>query len=233
MVNTLNITLCSSFRNSCGYLNRYFAQVDALDTALHERGDRLTFIWGEGDSTDATLATLKAACFRFRALVVDCTHGGPEFDSVIDAQRFRQLAHVGRSIWAAIPANADVVLWVESDLVWDSAILVALAYRLWSYPVVAPAIVLDRAGWAANTFYDTLCFRRHGINFGHRPPWHPDNDGKTPLQMDSVGSCVALRGYVARGLQFNDDTIWPDLCEQANASGNDVWFDPRLSVTHH
>lgn len=230
----MNVTLCSAFRNATPYLSRYFAQVDALDTALHERGDRLTFVWGEGDSTDATLATLQAATYRFRAKVVDCSHGGPEFGSVIDSQRFRQLAHVGRRIWAAIPADADEVLWVESDLIWEAQTLVALLDDLMSFDAVAPAIVLDRAGWPRNgsIFYDTYCFVRHSARFDHRKPWHSDNDGHTPLQMDSVGSCVAMRGYIAKGLLFDDRTIWPDLCRQINDRNAGVWFDPKLSVTH-
>ncbi len=232
----MNVTLCSAFRNSCGYLDRYLDQVTNLHLVLSERGDRLHCVWGEGDSVDDTLARLvqTARHTKWPVTQVDCTHGGPEFGSVIDPERFRQLGHVGRSIWAAIPANADVVLWVESDLVWEAATLAALIDRLGSFDAVAPAVVLDRTGWPRNNsvFYDTYCFVRHGIRFDHRRPWHPDNDGETPLQMDSVGSCVAMRGYIAKGLLFDDRTIWPDLCRQINDRPAGAWFDPKLTVIH-
>lgn len=230
----MNITLCSAFRLSCDYLQRYFTQIDSFDHALHEQGHRLSFVWGEGDSTDDTKATLLAACYRFRAVVVDCAHGGPKFGSVINAQRFRQLAHVGKRIFAAIPEDADVVVYVESDLIWESATVLALIERVASgeYAVVAPMVYLRRDGWPADSFYDGFCFRAEDRHFAHYRPYHPVYRTDQSFQVDSVGSCVVMRGKIARSLTFDEQTIFPDLCGQIRASGNAIYVDPTVACYH-
>lgn len=232
----MNVTLCSAFRDSTAYLQPYFAQVNALDHALHEQGHRLSFVWGEGDSTDDTKATLLATCYRFRAVVVDCTHGGPKFGSVINAQRFRQLAHVGKRIFAAIPADADVVAWVESDLVWEPTTLLALIERVVSggYAVMAPMVFLRRDGWPVDppAFYDVFAYRADGRHFAHQPPYHAAYVADQPFPVDSVGSCVVMRGEIARELIFDEQTVFPDLCGQIRASGNAIYVDPTVACYH-
>lgn len=230
----MKIYLCSSFRDAVPYLPRYFAQVDGLDHALHEQGHRLSFIWGEGDSTDDTKATLLAACYRFRAVVVDCTHGGPAYGSIINAQRFRQLAHVGKRIFAAIPEEADIVAYVESDLIWEPATLLALIERVASgqAATIAPMVLLRRAGWADDSFYDGYCFRAEDRHFAHYRPYHAVYRPDQPFQVDSVGSCVVMRGEIARSLTFDEQTIFPDLCGQIRAAGHGVWVDPGCAVYH-
>jgi len=230
----VNITLCSAFRSACGYLPRYFTQIDGLDHALHEQGHRPSFVWGEGDSTDATKATLLAACYRFRAMVVDCTHGGKAYGSVVNAQRFRQLAYAGKQIFAAIPDGADVVVYVESDLVWEPATLLALIERATSggYAVISPMVYLRRDGWPADSFYDTFCFRAEDRHFAHYRPYHAVYRADEPFQVDSAGSCLVMRGEIARSLTFDEQTIFPDLCGQIRASGHGVWVDPGCAVYH-
>ena len=75
----MNIALCSAFRDAASYLPRYLRQVDALALALHKRGVQFAMVGGEGDSEDHTLTMLRAACYRFPALLVDCTHGGGHY----------------------------------------------------------------------------------------------------------------------------------------------------------
>ncbi len=190
-------------------------------------------VWGEGDSADATLATLQAACYRFRAKVVDCTHGGADYPSIVIEERWRQLAHVGRCIWAAIPADSDVVVYAESDIAWDARPLVALIDRLAEYPAISPMIMLQREGWPVGSFYDTFVFRKDGQHFGHHPPYHPGWRPDRPFPVDSAGSVMVMRGEVARGLHFDEQTIFPDLCRQIYANGGSVWVDPRCYVTHY
>lgn len=230
----MKIVLCSAFRDSAAYLPRYFAQIDGLDHALHEQGHKLTFVWGEGDSADRTKKALLAAMYRFRALVVDCTHGGKAYGSVINAQRFRQLAHVGKQIFAAIPDDADIVAYVESDLAWEPATLATLIERVASgeYPVIAPMVLLRRDGWPADSFYDGFCFRAEDRHFAHYPPYHAVYRPDRPFQVDSVGSCVVMRGEIARSLHFDEQTIFPDLCGQIRAGGHGIWVDPGCAIYH-
>lgn len=227
----MNITLCSAFRDSTPYLATYFNQVNALDYELHKRGHKLSFVWGEGDSVDGTLRMLEGAKFRFRATVIDCTHGGAAIGSVVSEERFKQLGYVGQCIWSAIPDNSDAVVWVESDLLWQPETLAGLVDNLEEYPAISPMIMLDRAGWGKKTWYDTWAARKDGIHFAHRPPYHPCYVADQPFRVDSTGSVMAIRGDIARQLVI-DERVLVGMCAQIYELGHSVWINPALSVFH-
>lgn len=233
----MNITLCSAFRNSVAneHLDKYLEQVTGLHLALSKRGDRLHCVWGEGDSTDDTLAHLRwvAEYAQWPIALVDCTHGGADYPSIVLAERFQQLAQVGRCIWAAIPADADAVVYVESDLIWDAETLVALIDRLADYPAISPMVLLDRKGWGKGvSFYDTFVFRKDGKHFEHYPPYHACYVSNKPFAVDSAGSVMAFRGDIARRIVFGEDTIFLGICQQVYEMGYSVWVDPTLKVIH-
>lgn len=229
----MNITLCSTFRNSTSYLADYFNQILALDYELHKRKDKLTLLWGEGDSTDGTQAQLEAAKWRFKATLVDVSHGGPEFGSVVDSERFTQLAHVGNTMLDAYrKKESDVLLWVESDLIWAPDTMLTLIDHLDKYPAVAPLVLLDRPGWPKGSFYDTWGFRKDGKHFTHRRPYHKANDGHSLLQIDSAGSCMAVRGEMAKELHFPEEDVFVGFSKQIYEHGGTLWLDPTVSVTH-
>lgn len=224
----MNVTLCSAFRNATSYLNRYLDQCHQLDALLHTQGHSLRFVWGEGDSTDQTLKTLQAATYRFKATICDCTHGGQVYGSIESWQRFKQLSHVGNVIWAAIPDDTDAVLYVESDLIWEPTTLTKLLDALTVYPAVAP-MVMDSP--PLESFYDVWAFRREERRFTKRWPHHPDLVDDTPLQLDSAGSCMALRWKLAQWLHFPDD-CFVGFCRELYAQGGELWLDPSLTVYH-
>lgn len=224
----MNVTLCSAFRNACGYLPRYLAQCHHLDALLYQRGHQLRFVWGEGDSTDHTKTTLVAASYRFRALVVNCAHGGPVYGSIEHEQRFQQLAHVGNVIWAAIPEDTDAVLYVESDLIWEPVTLAKLLDALTVYPAVAP-MVMDSP--PLNTYYDTWGSRCNGMRFVKRWPYHPDLTDGEMLKMDSAGSCIAIRWKLAQWLHFPED-CFVGFCRLLYERDGEVWLDPSLKIFH-
>lgn len=224
----MKICLCSAFRNSTDYLPRYFGQAHELDIALCDRGDRLRFVWGEGDSTDNTRRWLKAATYRFWANIVDCTHGGPVFGSIESAERFAQLAKVGNKIWAAIPEDTDAVVFVESDLIWEPATIVGLLDALTVYPAVTPMIMDSPPD---RTFYDVWGFRRNGVRFTKQPPFHPDIVPGKMLQLDSAGSCIALRWKLAQWLHFPPD-CFVGFCRELYKQGGELWLDPTLVCYH-
>lgn len=222
----MNVTLCSAFRNATPTLATYFNQVNALDYELHKRGHRLSMVWGEGDSTDGTLAMLKGATFRFRARLVDCTHGGKVFESIEDTERFDQLAYVGNCIWQAIPKDADAVVYVESDLLWLPSTITALIDALTVYPAVSP-MVKD----SPLSFYDVWAYRRNGQRFTKHPPYHPDIRHGEMLKLDSAGSCMAIRGQLARKLSFPAD-CFVGFCRELYRLGGELYLDPSLTVFH-
>ncbi len=229
----MNITLASAFRNSVPYLQRYLSQCDALVDALYYAGHRLSFVWGEGDSTDSTLAMLRAATWRFKADIVDCTHGGAEqYGSVVRAERFKQLAHVGAVIWKAIPDDCDVFVYVESDLIWEPATILGMVERLGEYPAISPMVLLDRTGWSKKAFYDTWGgVGMDGRHFEHQPPYNAGYNPDQPFQVRSMGSCMAFRGDIARRLKIDDD-VFQGICRQIYEMGHTVHIDPTLCVQH-
>ncbi len=246
------VTLCSAFRDSVrnDQLDRYLDQVWELHEYLAARCEILHCVWGEGDSTDGTRARLQKAANAWGKrqgargkngvtdcpapfppapcpLIVDCAHGGPAYGSVEDEQRFHQLAYVGNQIWAAIPEETDVVIYVESDLIWSAPTLIGLLDATAIWPAVAP-MVLDSP--PANTFYDVWAYRRNGVRFTKQPPYHPEISSK-PLQLDSAGSCLALRWQVAQWLHFPED-CFVGFCRLLYERESSLWLLPNLTVYH-
>lgn len=224
----MNVTLCSAFRNATPYLPRYLDQCYQLDALLYTQGHSLRFVWGEGDSTDATLKTLESFMGLFKATIVDCTHGGQVYGSIESWLRFKQLSHVGNVIWAAIPKDTDAVIYVESDLIWEPATLVKLLEALTVYPAVVP-MIMDSP--PADTFYDVWAYRRNGVRFTKRFPFHADFWPHSVMQLDSAGSCMALRWKLAQGLSFPED-CFVGFCRLLYQQGGELWLDPTLTVFH-
>lgn len=227
----MNVTLCSHFRNATAYLPRYFAQVGALQRCLDERGDRLELVLAEGDSTDDTWAWIYALSEDFNVDVERVDHGGKDYGSVVHPERFANIAKVCNAIWQRLPVDADAVVWMESDLIWRPATVLALLDHLAHVPAVAPCILLKREGWPENAFYDTWAFRKNGKRFGH---YYPYNEwlSEDMMRVDSAGSCLAMRGDVARAVTWPSEDVIVGLCRQVYELGGSVWLDPNLQVTH-
>lgn len=234
---TFSVALCSAFRDSVPYFYRYMNQVGDLWKKLSDRGDSFHCVWGEGDSVDGTLRLLnltRDVC-RWKSTIVDCTHGGGDYGSVVRAERFKQLAHVGNTIWAAIPAETDIVVYVESDLIWQAETIMRLIDHVATggLDAVVPKIILRRTGWPAHTFYDIWAYRYRGQHFSHHRPYFQGYKADQLTRIDSAGSCMAICGELARKVNFPDDDVFVGLSRQIYEQGCSLWFDPTLAVTHH
>lgn len=227
----MNITLCSSFRTATGYLPRYLSQCHDLDTLLYHAGHRLSFIWAEGDSTDSTQKMLHAARWRFKVTIVDATHGGPNFDSIVSIRRFAQLAYVANRVWELLPTDADVVVWAESDLIWEPAMMVRLIERLQDVPCVGPMVMESPP---SNLYYDVWAHRRNGVQFTKQPPYHAELPLVPDwlLEMDSIGSIIAMRGEVARAVYVPVEDVLVGTCRMIRENGGSVWLDTGLKCYH-
>lgn len=229
----MNVTLISCFRNAENYLWRYLGQIDHLTDCIEERGDNLDLIWGEGDSTDSTLEQLCRAIQRFgiRAQIVDCTHGGQQWPSVVSPERFEQLGYVGRCMWAHIPQDANAVVYCESDLIWPVDTILRIVDQLQDYPAISPMVYLRRQGWPPEAWYDTWAARIGKRHFRHDIPYITEFDPDKPFRVDSMGSCMAIRGDLARQLVWDED-VFVGICRQIYQLGGSVWIDPKTSVFH-
>jgi hypothetical protein len=98
----------------------------------------------------------------------------------------------------AVEKADDVVVYVESDLVWtphDVGSLIDIAFeRREDFDVVAPLV------FAGEAFYDIWGFRgTDGERFGPFAPYHPSLErGEAIVEIGSAGSCLVMAGKIAR-----------------------------------
>ena len=238
----MHIVLTSALRNAEEYVSRYFAQFAGLRNLLAARGDRLDLIIADGDHADGTRAHLGCCVQDYlnqydpaeadMVILLTVDHGGPDHGSVVNAERFANMAKVWNVIWRNLPSGVDAVLFVEADLVWSPETLIVLLDRLADYPAIAPMIHLQRLPWGRGAFYDTWAYRKDGSHIKMFPPYFPGWDMREPIQIDSGGSCLAIRGELARQLHWPAEDVVVGVCKQIYAQGGSVWLDPGLSVTH-
>lgn len=230
----MNACVCSAFRNASPYVNRYFEQMSGLYNLLAQYEDTLWIIAGEGDSIDTTEMELLAHLAEFpNTGFVKVEHGGPDHGSVVNPVRFRQLAKVWNAIWRSIPANCDAVLFLEADLIWEPDDLFVLLCDLKAVPAVAPMVMHGGKDYPKEQFYDVWAFRKEGKHFNPFPPYYNGASsfmGYVPL--DSAGSCIALRGDLARQVRFTEDEVIVGLCRQISSLGHRAWLNPNLYIRH-
>lgn len=227
----MNITIVSAFRNSISYIVRYFDQIDHLAIVLARRKPfaHLNLLLGYGDSTDGTgEALFEAAADSIGAHLIDVSHGGKEYGSVEDVQRFRQLAWTWNKLLPNIPHDSDAVVLLESDLIWETETLVALIDHLATFSAIAPMIFHAHP---PDRFRDVYAFRRNGVRFTNEAPYHADLNGAV-LQVDSAGSVLAMRGPLARKVCVPEEDVVVGLCRQIYEHGGSIFVDPSLSVFH-
>jgi hypothetical protein len=212
------IALCSIFRNSEGYLDTYFGQVKDLRNELD-----VTLVLGEGDSTDRTQELLHAYLSTDDTLL-HLPHGGPHFGSVDNPQRWEQIAQVVAPVIAeAITRKPKALVWVESDLIWDTGVMVKLIQTALGGRTVAPMV------FAGNTdrFYDTWGFRMGRKQFLPYEPYMPEEGIRDNgyVKLDSCGSCFATS-------DLPDLAKWSGHWPFHSNKWGSLWLDPTICVRH-
>jgi hypothetical protein len=220
--------LVSVFRDSLGYLQRYADQVAALREHIP-----VQVVSVEGDSIDASYTTLKAHAAQMGSwTVLKAEHGGPKFPSIDSPQRWRQMAAVCNLAMTAASrlAGDDPVIYVESDLVWAPETMLRLLKDLTVYPAVAPmSLDASRPYWR---FYDTFGYRKRGIEFADTNPPFPGFSTDSMHQIDSCGSCWAMRAEVARAYTFSPTDCIVGGGKSIYDAGYSLWLNPTVSVRH-
>lgn len=232
------IAVVSLFRNAASYIQNYFDQMLVFQELLNENGYNLSLVLGYGDSTDGTGELLFEECQNlFDATLLDVSHGGQHFGSVVHPQRFKQLAYSGNQLLSAIPANTHAFGIVESDLHWEPETLLKLIKGLELYQnsmrfgprrfIMAP-LVLQK-----EIFYDTWAFRKDKVHFQHQPPYHSQLHPKGRYtEMDSVGSCLFLTGNLSGLVCLPEKDVVVGLCRMAKEAGARVYLDRECKVYH-
>jgi hypothetical protein len=227
----VKVALVSFFRNSGGgQAQRFLYQAALLRNHLKESWNTLRVVAVYGDCYDDTAAVLIDHGLRHNLSVslVERSHGGPVFGSTEHPDRLRALTFVGNGGLEAVHPDDDVVVYVESDLIWESATISGLITRL-SEPgvdVVAPLV------FAGELFYDIFVYRKNGQRFSPFYPYHPELNHEGLTHVDSVGSCLVMRAEVARNCRMKDAGVLLSFCQDAWDKGYTVNVDATKIIRH-
>lgn len=226
----VNVAIGSAFRNSAGgHIRRYVERLEQLKKFLLARGHHLRWIATEGDSVDNTRIELQrmASYLAVPITLVVREHGGPVYGSVATAERMKALSYVGNGILDGITEDDDALVYVESDLVWSPDVIGDLLGQ-----VAKGADVVSPLVFAGEAFYDIWAFRKGGVGFSPFEPYHPELDMSGLTEVDSVGSCLVMRGDVARRCRIRDDNALVGFCADARSKGFRIQVDARLRIYH-
>lgn len=228
----MRIAIGSAFRDATRYVERYMRQVREL--ADHAgAGAEVRVIAVEGDSTDNTRRGLAvwAHTLGLELELLTHNHGLPRFGSVEDPTRMAALSGVGNAILAGVRPADEVLVYVESDLLWrphDIGSLVDIALeRRGRWDILAPMVYAR-----GDDFYDVWAFRRGGRRFEGKPPYHPELGAAGVTELESAGSCLVMRGEVARAVPPMTTGALVEWCANARAAGYRLGVHRAFHVRH-
>lgn len=225
---SLQLAVLSLFRNAVysGQIDRFMKTVSVLRDVWP--GGCVRVIAVHGDSEDGTAERLMQEAERFNLALqlVERSHGQPIYGSCEHPVRLASLSFVLNGGLEAV-RDDDVVFYVESDLIWAPCTVVSLTARLTPQtPLIAPLV------YAGGAFYDTWGFRVNGVRFGSIEPWTEMDRSGGLSQVESVGSCFAMLGTVARSCRVRNDYALVGFCEDVRNAGHSVWVDAAQRVEH-
>ncbi len=224
----MNVVVLSAFRNMEGKIAQYFDQV----SALREFVSSVRVVAVEGDSTDRTVGELVSEAVRYSIplSVINHDHGLRAFGSTEAPDRLAALTPVMMAAWGAIEESDDLALYVESDLLWHPAAPIALLdhaeARTDGFDVVSPLV------FAGPHFYDVWAFRKNGSRFESHYPFHPELNQTGITEVDSVGSCLAVRAGAVAGVLPDGKQGLVSWCDGARKAGLRIGVDVESRIYH-
>lgn len=224
------LAVLTPFRNARKHLPRYFRQLTALRQALAP-SIRLRLVAAEGDSVDGTRQAIldRAHEAGISVDLVPTDHGGMHWKSVEDPARMRTMSNVMNAALSAVEPTDDLVLWIMSDLGWDAStirdLVLAAESRRDGFDVLAPLV------FQGENFYDTWAYRSGGTRFRATPPHHENLVPGQLSEVDSAGTCLAMRAGVARAARATDQEA-VSWCADARRHGARIAVSDRWKVEH-
>lgn len=214
--------LVSVFRDSEHYIDRYMEQLYEL-----RKHTEVTAVAVEGDSVDNTFKALKSLEEPWLH-ILKAEHGGAKYPSLDIPLRWRQIASVCNiGMCAAVRLNMETrgpIVYVESDLLWESLTMLRLVGHLEQYPAVAPMSM------SHGRFWDIWGHTKDGRGFSSHPPYHPAISGTNMVPIDTAGSCIAMRAECADVVEFSAIDCIRGVGRSLAANGYTLWLDPTLNV---
>ena len=231
----MNVVLCAMFKNATGYIPRYNSIVRMFRDANHLSGNTLRLVFAEGDSQDNTWDHLHVMCQDLGVphTIIKREHGKSWSGNPDWPVRWEALSFVSNSLLCEVTPDDDVVLYIESDLIWIPYTALRLIDHLDRVDAVSPGCYT-----AHGAFYDIWGFIRNGTCFNPFPPYHHEIEGHglpqgDIVKIDASGSAWCMRGDVARRVRFGDgDWHSRGLGKSIYRNGYQLWYDPNLYVIH-
>lgn len=228
----MNIAVGSCFRDCAGrQIDRFLDQVQAL--MLHVGpSHNVRVIAVEGNSLDYTRLELVAGAKRrsVELTLHTCNVAGPRYGSVELPERLEALSAVGNAILSGVEPADDVLVYVESDLIWgphEIGSLIDAAYTPTQFDVFAPLV------FAGQHFYDVWGFRGlDGERFAPFAPYHASLRGTEQVEVSSVGSCLVMRREIAERCRMRNGGALVDFCGDVRARGYKIAVWPLFRVEH-
>jgi hypothetical protein len=212
------ITLASIIRNGTPYMDRYFAQVEALADVLPD----LRVVVGEGDHIDHTADLIRLLAPSY-AEIIEVSHGGPRYGSIDHPERWDNIAKAVRRTLDAVGDYGQFLVWIEADLIWSVDAMLQLLSDAQKVSAAAPCVYAD----GSRRWYDTWGYRNNGAKFnGEAPYWHePAERFEGLVRIDSCGSCFVVSNTMRESIdQWSGH--WP------YRAGGRLWLDPAVEVFH-
>ncbi len=221
-----NVTIATACRDSSHLVGQFRRQSEALEWPA----ERLRVAVCEGDSADDTWAQLMRWYVERPGLIrlVRRDTGAQKWPSIVDAERFRQLAQVFNAALDLVDLEwSDYVLFVPFDVVFEPDLLRRLVGH--GVDLVSPLT------WRDGLFYDTWALVQFGgetwPNFDRE--WARRHLGSRLIEMDLVGGTMLMTADVLRaGCRYTEDEVDRGLARCARAKGFRCWVDAGLSVIH-
>lgn len=230
----MNLVVGSCFRQAAGaHTDKYAARIAALQALATVRGDVLHVISVWGDSTDATPEALGAALGKMRLASLQLfrrDHGFPDYGSSTHPDRIAGFAYAANGVFEAVGAGADVVVYVESDLIWTAETIYAGIDQLTpTHEILAlPTFCLG-----TETFYDIWAFRDlAGVPYAPVAPYASSLRPTGLTEVSSAGGCLVMTGALARRYRCSPGAALVGFCHRARTEGHRVWTDWAQKVWH-
>lgn len=234
------VAILTPFRNARKYLRLYFSQLSSLRDLLSNNGYSLRLVAAEGDSLDGTrdkIITL-ADEHNIPLTLVDTTHGKMKWSSIEDPVRMRVMSDVMNKAFDAVEESDNVVVWIMSDLEWQSETVFEMIREAESSrdKILSPMVFSDPE---QTIFYDTWAFRgMDGKRFVSNYPyhasiqndieWHHTTDVCT--RISSAGSCLVMsRDIATQGIAFGEEAV--SFCRSVNMISS-IWTSLRWKISH-
>lgn len=237
------VAIGSMVRNAVDYIPRYINQMSLLlGTVIGTFDADVQWIVAVGESSDNTAQMLEERAAFLMGQVTNLrpkssrdfftVDGGPVFGSVDLQERWEHISRVCDSIFDRVGEDVDAMIYVESDLIWDASTMMALLSHLGNSAAQIDAVSPMNFHQPNGHFYDTWGYRKDGVRFNATRPYHPGVNYRM-TQIDSAGSCIVMRGEVARTCRFKPaEHGIVGFCMDMQAHGYTHWLDPQLAVHH-